>query len=76
MKVTCDMCGWSGDVPRKDIYHAPILAFYSRRQRHRYQVNVWICDVCISEVRNHLDSKLNSLETTDQTESEKRNDHI
>jgi hypothetical protein len=33
-------------------------------------------DLRRSQVRNHCDSKLNSFEPTDQTESEKRNEHV
>jgi len=76
MSKTCASCGWRGPVDHERLHHAPILGFYCRGGRHRYVVDVWICDVCASKIRNHAHGEANSLETTDQTESEKRNEHV
>jgi len=71
MNVSCAACGYDGVVNRDDLLIQPILGF-ARGPHRRRCVDVWICDVC-SEVWNQCDTKLNSLEATDQTESEKGN---
>jgi len=69
MRVSCAACGFTGPVDRADLLIQPILGF-ARGPHRRRCVDVWICDVC-SEVWNQCDTKLNSFEATDQTESEK-----
>jgi rubrerythrin len=69
--VKCASCGFVGPVDRADLLIQPILGF-ARGPHRRRRVDVWVCDVC-SEVWNQLETKLNSLEATDQTESEKGN---
>lgn len=76
MFETCRRCGYVGPVVNTRLHHAPILGFYNRGGRHRYDVDVWLCDVCASEIRDHGNSKANSFEPTDQAESEKGNDHV
>jgi len=76
MFETCRRCGYIGPVQASKLYHAPILGFYCRGGRHRYDVDVWLCDVCASEIRNHSDCSLNSGETTDQTQSKKGNEDV
>ena len=76
MFETCRRCGFVGPVQNRRLHTQPILAFYSQGGRHRYDVDVWLCDVCASEVRNHSDSSLHSGETTDQAQSKKRNEHV
>ena len=76
MFETCRRCGYVGPVDASKLYHAPILGFYCRGGRHRYDVDVWLCDVCASEIRDHGNSKAHSFEATDQTESEKRNEDV
>ena len=76
MFETCRRCGHVGTVANTRLLHAPILGFYCRGGRHRYDVDVWLCDVCASEIRNQADTKLNSLEPTDQTQSKKGNEHV
>jgi len=71
MFETCQMCGYIGPVANTRLHNQPILAFYCAGGRHRYPIDVWLCDVCGSKVRNQGDAKLNSLKPTDQTESEK-----
>lgn len=72
----CRRCGFIGPVQNRRLHTQPILAFYMRGGRHRYDVDVWLCDVCASEVRDQADAKLNSLEPTDQAQSEKGNEHV
>lgn len=76
MFETCRRCGFVGQVQNRRLHTQPILAFYSQGGRHRYNVDVWLCDVCASDVRDHADSKTNSFEPTDQTESEKRDKDV
>jgi hypothetical protein len=76
MFETCRRCGYVGPVVNTRLHHAPILGFYNRGGRHRYDVDVWLCDVCASEVRDHGNSQADSFEATDQTESEKGNKHV
>lgn len=71
MLERCNRCGFIGHVANRRLHTQPILAFYMRGGRHRYNVDVWLCDVCASEIRNHGNSKANSFEPTDQAESEK-----
>lgn len=76
MFETCRRCGYVGPVENTRLNHAPILGFYCRGGRHRYDVDVWLCDVCASEVRDQADAKLNSLKATDKAESKKGNQHV
>ena len=76
MTKRCSRCGEFGHIDHERLLTQPILAYYSTGGRHRYAVDVWICDVCISEIRNHADCKSHSLKTTDQTESKKRDEDV
>ena len=76
MLERCNRCGFIGSVTNNRLRTAPIMAFYTHGGRERYKVDVWLCDVCASEIRNHGNSKAHSLEATDQTESEKRDQDI
>ena len=73
MKVNCSMCGYQGSAEMP--WRSSILATRPWHRRTNV-VDVWICDVCISEVRDQADTKLNSLEATDQTESKKGDEHV
>jgi uncharacterized protein YlaI len=72
MRVNCSMCGFEGTSQLP--WRPSILA--TRPWQRRTNVHVWICDVCISEVRDQADTKLNSFKPTDQTESEKGDKHV
>jgi uncharacterized protein YlaI len=76
MLERCNRCGYIGHVANKRLHTQPILAFFNQGGRHRYNIDVWLCDVCASEIRNHADSSLNSREATDQAESEKGDQDI
>ena len=76
MFETCRRCGYIGPVANRRLHTQPILAFYCQGGRHRYDVDVWLCDVCASEIRNQADAKLNSFKTTDETESKKGHKHV
>ena len=52
MKTSCAMCGYLGDVDGPCLAAAPMLAFYRKRHRWPHKIDVWICDVCISNVRD------------------------
>ena len=76
MFETCRRCGYVGPVANTRLHTQPILAFYMRGGRHRYDIDVWLCDVCASEIRDHADSKLNSFKATDEAESKKRDEDV
>jgi uncharacterized protein YlaI len=48
----CNRCGFIGEIANNRLHTQPILAFFCAGGRHRYPIDVWLCDVCASEVRN------------------------
>lgn len=65
--VVMEMIGGTIDNMEKDEFHAPAMWVLN---------NWWHTLNAVLKVGNHADSKTNSLEATDQTESEKGNKHI
>lgn len=76
MFETCNRCGYVGSVTNNRLRCAPIMAFYTHGGRERYNIDIWLCDVCASEIRYQADAKLNSFKTTDETESKKGHEHV
>jgi hypothetical protein len=76
VKVTCAICGYQGEVENALLFTTPMLAFFSHRRPRENVPDVWICDVHKSEVRDQFDSKTNSLEPTDHTESKKGHEDV